>query len=226
MFKRVLSVAFAALFALTTHSECAEGDRIIKEKCEACHAFVKPEKSDLSRFLNRKGQDLHWAGSKYNQDWLIRWLEEPSRIRPSGSYGFTHLSSNPGEEGMADAMKTDHIRLSKEDAEAVTAEMMKLAAPADTVEPGLYKPGSASAEDGSPMFKTTRGCGSCHMWAPGRGGRSSAELYTGGARMTPDYIASYINNPQKFDAGAWMPRQMFSDSEIQKLTAFILSLGK
>lgn len=43
--------------------------------------------------------------------------------------------------------------------------------------------------------------------------------------LKADYIASYINNPQKFDAGAWMPRQMFSNSEIQKLAAFILSLG-
>lgn len=225
MFKRALFTAFVIVSAMTARSECAEGDRIIKEKCAACHAFAKPEKSDLSRFINRKGQDLYWAGSKYNQDWLIRWLEEPSRIRPSGSYNFTHLSANPGEAGMADAMKSGHVRLSKEEAEAVTAEMMKLTAPADVVEPGFYKPGVASPEDGAHMFKTTRGCGSCHMWAPGEGGRSSAELYTGGERMKPDYIASYVNNPQKFDAGAWMPRQMFSNSEIQKFTAFILSLG-
>lgn len=225
MLKIALFVAVMILSAMTTPSECAEGDRIIKEKCEACHAFAKPEKSDLSRFINRKGQDLYWAGSKYNQDWLIRWIEEPSRIRPSGSYNFVHLSANPGDAGKADAMKSDHIRLSKEDAEAVTAQMMKLTAPADVVEPGLYKPGSASPEDGEPLFITMRGCGACHMWAPGKGGRSSAELYTGGERMKADYIASYIDNPQKFDAGAWMPRQMFSNSEIQKFTAYILSLA-
>ena len=67
MFRKVLFTAFVVLFTMTDHSQCAEGTRIIKEKCEACHAFVKPEKSDLSRFLNRKGQDLYWSGSKYRQ---------------------------------------------------------------------------------------------------------------------------------------------------------------
>lgn len=225
MLKNPLVAAVAILFTMTAPSECADGNRIIKDKCETCHTFVKPEKSDLSRFLNRKGQDLYWAGSKYNQDWLIRWLEEPYRIRPSGAYNFVHLSANPGEAGMADAMKSDHLRLSKEDAEAVAMQMMKLTAPADIVEPGMYKPGSASAEDGASMFITRRGCGACHMWAMGKGGRSSAELYTAGERMKADYIASYIDNPQKFDVGAWMPRQMLTNSEIQKFTAFIMSLG-
>ena len=225
MLKSRLLLAVIIMFAMTTNSECAQGDQLIKEKCESCHAFVKPEKSDLSRFINRKGQDLYWAGSKYNQEWLVRWLQAPSRIRPSGSYNFTHLSANAGEAASGEAMKSEHIRLSKEDAEAVTEQMMKLTAPADVVEVGIYKPGSTTPEDGAPLFTTMRGCGSCHMWAPGKGGRSSAELYTGAERMKADYIASYINNPPKFDAGAWMPRQMFSNSEIQKFTAFILGLG-
>lgn len=214
----------AVTFTMASGLASADGSAIIKEKCESCHAFVKPEKSDQSRFISRKGQDLYWAGSKYNQDWLVRWLVEPTRIRPSGNYGFTHLSSNPGEAEVK-AAKSDHIHLSKEDAESVTAEMMKLTAPADVVIPGIYKPGAAVAEDGSVMYRVSAGCGYCHMWAPGKGGRSSAELYTGGERMKADYIASYIHNPQKFDAGAWMPRQMFVDSEIQKMTAYILSLG-
>ncbi len=47
-----------------------QAEAIVKNNCSACHKF---EGKEESRF-NLKAPDLIWGGSKYQRDWLIRWL--------------------------------------------------------------------------------------------------------------------------------------------------------
>lgn len=197
------------------------GESIIKERCAECHAFVKPESSSRKRLVSRKGQDLFYAGSKYNRKWLVKWLQNPIKIRPKAKYG-SFKAAGKEKSGTKTA---GHIILTGKEAVSAADYMMTLKAPEDVVIPGLYREGAYPPEDGRFAYVRANGCAGCHMWAPGKGGRGGPELYTGGERMNPDYIASFIKNPQKFDAGNWMPRQFFSDSNIQRLTSFILGLN-
>ncbi len=226
--RSILAIAIAFFVTVTTsdyaRAASTDGERIITEKCAECHLFQKPKESSRARLSERKGQDLYYSGSKYNESWLIKWLKEPTRIRPSGKFGHVSLKRNSGGDGMESA--SAHIAIGDEEAINVTEYMMTLKAPPSVVEPGLYQVGAYPPDSGKIMYTLTRGCKSCHMWAPGKGGRSGPELYTGGERMTADYIASYIKNPKAFDAALWMPRQGLSDSSVSKLTSFILGQSR
>lgn len=196
------------------------GDQILTEKCSSCHAFAVPEKFSSKRLLDRQGQDLFYAGSKYNKEWLVKWLQNPTRIRPSGDYNFTSTHKSSKET------PSQHLKLSQGDAVAATEAMMKYKAPADIVVPGIYNNSGGSITEKGLSFYKNHGCLSCHMLAPGFGGKSAAELFTGGERMQPDYIASFIKHPKKFDPYMWMPNIYISTSTIQDITAFIIQLSK
>ena len=75
----------------------------------------------------------------------------------------------------------------------------------------------------APIFE--RHCVACHQGAEGKGGFSGPELTDGGARLQPDFIAAYTADPQKFDPHIWMPSLNLKDKDIQRLTAYVLSLG-
>ena len=51
-------------------SDTQEAETLVKTICTTCHKF---EGKEESRF-NLKAPDLMWGGSKYQRDWLIRWL--------------------------------------------------------------------------------------------------------------------------------------------------------
>jgi len=74
------------------------------------------------------------------------------------------------------------------------------------------------------LFAKLRGCSACHQSAPDKGGQSGPELYSAGDRLQPDYILSYIANPQALDPGVWMPALGLSDQDLKRLTAYLLGL--
>jgi len=48
----------------------------MQTQCAQCHALKAPAPAELTidRLWQRKGPDLYYAGSKYNEAWLVKWL--------------------------------------------------------------------------------------------------------------------------------------------------------
>ncbi len=67
----------------------------LKAQCSSCHALEKPAAPSVERLWSRKGPDLWYAGAKFNRDWLVKWLQKPTTIRPGGVMWFNH--AKPGE---------------------------------------------------------------------------------------------------------------------------------
>lgn len=206
-----------------------EGRQVFENQCASCHAVTAPDTAadNLQRMWQRKGPDLYHAGDKFRKAWLATWLQAPARIRPGGALYSRHLK--PGAEGdLIDASGLQaHPALEAEAAAAVADYLATLRAPEgyiDDVEIG--KPSRMDAKMGKLFFKKLRGCAACHQDGAGEGGLSGPQLYTAAERLTPEYVYSYLKNPQKFDPGVWMPDLGLNETDLKRLTAYVLSLSE
>ncbi len=200
------------------------GQEIVESKCMACHAISKPENSGIDHLWQRKGPDLWYSGSKFNQAWLESWLLAPTRIRPAGEFYNRHIKAGEDHDVVDESTLEAHVKLPKADAEAVASYLMTRKAADGMVGVGAFEGAAVNPRMGEMFFNKLRGCGACHATQAGGGGLSGPELYTAADRLQPDYIYSYIKNPQAFDPGIWMPRLNLSEPDLQRLTGYILQL--
>ena len=218
-------VGAVALGATTLTAWAGNGQDLLKQQCVACHAVTRPENASLERLWERKGPDLHYAGSKFNREWLVSWLQNPTTLRPGGvMYSKVVKASASKEADVIDTTKlTEHMKLSKDDAALAADALMALKDDA-LVEKGGYKNGPVNASFASMLFSKLRGCTSCHAVKPGSGGASAPEMYTAGDRLQPDFVVAYMKDPQKFDPHVWMPKLDLNDGDVQKLAGYITTL--
>ena len=80
MRRLLIAVAVFAAHLLSRHPPPTNSIRV----APVCHALVKPTDTSFDRMLTRKGPDLWFAGSKFNAEWLVAWLQDPKPIRPAG----------------------------------------------------------------------------------------------------------------------------------------------
>lgn len=225
LFAGVLAAALAPLAA-----QAASGADILSSQCAGCHALTKPAAADLTidRLMTRKGPDLYYAGVKFNHDWLVSWLQNPTPIRPGGVMflHYVHATSATTADAIDTSKIPPHPKLDAAQAAAAADALMALGKDSGLVTKGAFKHEPPNAFFGALLFNKLRGCSSCHSGKPGTGGFSGPELYDAGARLQPDYIVEYIRDPQKFDPHVWMPKLGLKDEDIQKLTGYILTLDK
>jgi len=214
--------AFAALAALPAEAEVAAD---LNAQCGSCHALEKPAAPSVQRLWDRRGPDLWYAGDKFNRDWLVGWLQHPTPIRPGGV--FWRKLAKPGDP--RDTIDTSalpaHPAVDAERAGAVADALLKLKGDG-LVTAGAFNATGANLQMGQLAFTKLRGCSSCHQDKPGSGGLSGPSLADAGHRLQADYVLAYTKDPQKFDRFVWMPRSALSDQDLQRLTAYITSLGK
>jgi mono/diheme cytochrome c family protein len=221
--RRLLLAAAGFAAALLGEAHAADG---LDASCAACHALAKPADTSMDRLWTRKGPDLWYAGSKFNAEWLVGWLQDPKPIRPAG-YPYFKTIKEATDHDVPDPTKiTPHPKLAKAAAEAATAALMKLKAPADLIAAGGFKGDMGGARMGALAFTKLRGCVACHQGEGGQGGFSGPALTDAGARLQPDFIAAYIADPQRIDPHVWMPPVKLKDQDIQRLTAYIAQLGR
>jgi len=221
-----LHLAVALSLGLLAAPSWADGGAdLLKSQCASCHALDKPQDASLDRLWTRGGPDLYYAGSKFNKPWLVQWLQNPVRVRSGGEFYRKHVKGGDKEDLVDEATLTPHPRLAKPEADAAASALMALAGPAGLVDKNAFKGEKVSATMGAMFFGKLRGCGACHMAKPGYGGASGPELFTAGERLQPDYVYSYIKNPQKFDPHIWMPTLNLAEPDLQRLTGYILQLS-
>lgn len=221
----IFMVTSVSLITSSLAVSAADGPGILQSKCAACHALTKPDNTSLDRLWERKGPDLYYAGDKFNQPWLVQWLQDPAPIRPAGEFYRKHVKPGEKEDVIDESTITPHPRLPQDEAEAVADALMALTAPEGLIEKGKFQGKKVPMSMGRMFFTKLRGCAACHSTGPGQGGLSGSELLTGGERLQPDYIYSYIKNPQKIDQGVWMPKLDLSEEDLQRLTGYIVQLS-
>lgn len=193
-------------------------------QCASCHALAKPADATLDRLWSRKGPDLWYAGDKFNRDWLVAWLQNPTTIRPGGVLWFKHAKPGEPRDTIDTAAVEKHPKVDAATAGRLADALLQLKS--GLVTDGAYNPASANMTMGKLAFSKLRGCVACHQDQAGQGGLSGPELYDAGRRLRADYVIAYTKNPQQFDPHVWMPTPTLSEPDLQRLTGYVVSLGK
>jgi len=213
-------------FTFATETLAGEGGAILKNRCAGCHALSGSAAKTVQELWQRKGPDLFYAGSKYNSEWLEKWLAKPRRIRPAGYHYVKHIKPGKKRDMVDTKTLQPHLALSKDDAEDVTESLMKLKAPAELVSAGAFKGGKISASFGEMVFDKFNGCMACHAIEPDFGGLSGPEVYTAAKRYQADYLVSFITSPQAWNPKTPMPNKHIAAANIQKIVQYLQAIAK
>jgi cytochrome c2 len=223
----ILPVAvLTSVAALPSAALAADGNAILEKDCASCHNLKGPAPQTLKELWARKGPDLFYAGNKYREEWIVSWLQKPQRIRPAGQFYGDHIKRGDKRDEVDASTLKDHVALSKDDATAVARALMQFKPKSDLTAREKVEPGTISEFMGELVFDKALGCMACHRYEPDEGGLSGPELYTVSKRLQPEYIASFIRNPQAWDPKTWMPNKHVSDQNITKLVYFFNALGE
>lgn len=198
----------------------------LQKDCASCHNLAGPAPQTVKEVWALKGPNLAYAGNKYREAWLAEWLQKPERIRPAGAFYGNHIKPGPNGDEIDTATLKDHVALSAADAKAVAAELMKLKQHDDLIAKEKIVPGTISKQMGEMNFDKFWGCMACHLIEPDYGGMSGPELYTAARRLQPEFMASFIRNPQAWEPKTWMPNKGVTDGAIQKMLQYFEVLSK
>jgi mono/diheme cytochrome c family protein len=207
-------------------SGSALAEEMLQKDCASCHNISGPVAQTLEEAFAKKGPDLSYAGNKYRQEWIVSWLQKPTRIRPAGLYYGDHIKPGAKSDEIDTATLKDHVALSKADATAIAAELMKLKPHDDLIAKEKIEPGSIDKQMGEMTFDKFWGCMACHLIEPEYGGLSGPEVFTAAIRLQPEFIASFIRNPQVWEPKSWMPNKEVSNGSIQKFVQYFEVLSK
>ncbi len=172
------SAVFLFAAAPINSAVAAAGKEIFEAKgCGGCHYTEGPAREKtIDDQLAKKGPELWYAGSKFQKDWLGKWLADPKPIRPMKFNSLTE--ENPA----------DHPKLAGADGSAVTDFLMGLTS--GEVAAGKVKP--KKNPKGRQIFIKKMPCSGCHQYTGRKnkiaGGRSGPPLVEAGVRLNPDWI--------------------------------------
>jgi mono/diheme cytochrome c family protein len=183
-------------------------------KCTDCHYTQGPAREKtIDDQLAKKGPELWYAGSKFQQKWLGAWLQDPKPIRP---LKYNSLNEkNPG----------DHPKLSGGDAKNVTSFLMSLTSDAVTDVKIKAKKGGK----GKLIFTKKMPCSGCHQYATRKkgvkGGLSGPSLVGAASRLNMPWVYAYLTKPKVFKPVKMMPvfAGVLSDKDLIKVNRFVAS---
>jgi len=222
-----LAVAMCGLlagFGLTAANAADVADQVASD-CGACHQLSGTADSLQAR-AERKAPTLSYAGNKFQEAWLVSWLQSPGRIRPAGDFPLTHAKTGPDGDVIDEAALIQHPSLSEADARTVAAYLMTLTPHSDLIAAEDYTPGKVPERLGAMDFVKFKGCGACHRDTPEYGGVSGPELYTAWNRLQPEFIVSYTRNPTAWEPYSIMPNKHLQTPQIHKIADYLKVIGE
>ncbi len=184
----VIGISFLLTWPILSWAEGVEhAETIIAKNCSTCHKF---EGKEESRF-NLKAPDLKWGGSKFQRDWLIRWLTGKEPLLYAKSYRWDqtqkpehHMTVSQQEaEGLADYFET-HLQDSRVKPQSIDMSTFS----------------KQEAKFGEEIF-TQHSCIGCHQIMVDEkktGGPQSASFFNSGKRLKADWIYRFNSNPPDF----------------------------
>ena len=188
------------------------GEQLVKTTCVQCHRI---EGAPAAR-KTKKAPDLIWAGNKYQQDWLIAWLQNPD---------FKHY---PVGYDFQPKRKKRHLALPADQAKAA-AEFLAKRKDARITE-GVMKAGTPEQLARGAQLYREHGCQNCHF-TPAKtskgyaGGTSSTSFLKITERLNADWVYRFNLNPNDFvpNSGAYIPNPPLPDEDIYAITAYMMT---
>lgn len=221
-----LSWAIVLLGSLIGNATFAESP-LTRAECDSCHRLSppSPEARNLQALAARKAPDLFYAGSKFRPEWLRVWLQDPQRIRPAGLDPAANAHTVDGHDQLDPARLKPHPAVPASEIEALVEALVALDWQSDRLpqEVQLTPIPQMLAKLNFVKFK---GCTACHRSSEDYGGVSGPELYTAWKRMRPEFLSSYIADPQVWDPVAPMPGYGLVPAEVGKLVHYLRLLSE
>jgi cytochrome c551/c552 len=190
---------------------------VLEDKnCGSCHRLKAEE---IKKSFT--GPDLHYAGNKFQPEWLKQFLIKPEVIRPAG------FVTDPGF--LLKAALPPHASSSEENANALAKELMtlKISTPAPVTPEPLTKGLQAKIKY---QFERTFGCISCHqslnLAGKVRGGISGPSLVNAGNRLQADWVADWLKAPETYTTKRRMPSYKMEPATLDQFTRFLMTLKK
>ena len=180
--------------------------------CGSCHRLENTDKVST-------GPDLHYAGNKFQPEWLKQFLQNPEVIRPAGVItGFLQGSR-----------KNPHSSFSEKDANTLADSLMALKISGPTLAPVATEPLSKGLRAKIKyQFERTFSCISCHqslnLAGKVRGGISGPSLVNAGNRLQADWVANWLNTPEAYTEKSRMPRYKMDVSTRTEFSQFLMTL--
>jgi mono/diheme cytochrome c family protein len=195
-------------------SDAQEAESLIKTNCSTCHKF---QGEGESRF-NLKAPDLMWGGSKYQRDWLIRWLTGKEPMLYAKSYRWdqgqepdVHIAVTPAQaNALADYFEHHFVD------PRVTVGAFDLA-----------KVTKKDGEVGAFIFKE-HACIGCHTIEENGqlvGGPQSANLADSGNRYNADWLFRFGINPQDFTPHSGEFLADATEPQLRSVIGYLMTLG-
>ena len=175
------------------------GEIYDRYKCSACHRF--------NGYGGDLAPDLSYEGSRAQRPWLISFLKNPQTLRPTlvlrmPQFNMTDHEAAVIADYLGMVMQHPQVNPARVDAKKFTPQM---------------------AELGKQLYQVKYQCQSCHTIGAG-GGYVGPNLNNAGNWLTPAWIEAWLGNPQTIVPGAIEPHRVFTEDEIQALTAYLMTL--
>lgn len=219
MRKTQFITAILAVMLVATQAFAGGADDVKKNKCDSCHKMTGPAVKTIKELEERKAPDLFYAGSKFNKDWLVTFLQNPTVIRPAGTVYVNFLKK--GEQDTVTPPPKCASKLNAHEAAEVADYLMTLKDA--SMKTGVAKLGEFSKAKAKMLVVKTEACNGCHNIA-GSGGVSCPTFEGIGARLNPDFVYNFVQHPQTFDPKIWMGKRDLSETDLQLIVNYIASL--
>jgi mono/diheme cytochrome c family protein len=198
------------------------GRQLLSElNCAGCHRMQEIQRPAML------GPDLSNVGNKVTREWIYKWLKEPHVVVDAS--GNTVVDGYETEE----EPRMPQFRLNDQEITALSAYLSSLKS--HPFEPYKFDPRVVAAlekrpdlaELGQERFRQMF-CTTCHSLAVTRGdetkligGDIGPELTKVASKVNPDWLITWLRDPQSYLPHALMPRYQWSDEDLYKVTQYI-----
>ncbi len=190
--------------------------------CVGCHRLQGIERSEML------GPDLTNIGTKVSRQWIYKWLKEPRTVTDTN--GNVTVS---GYDSEGTPPRMPQFRLTETELQALSAYLSALQR--NPVQPYHFDPRMVAmlskqsdlVAQGEVRFRQMF-CSTCHSLAVTRAGETTLiggdigpELTKVGSKVNPDWLASWLKDPQSYLLHSRMPRYQWTDEDLYKVTRYI-----
>ncbi|RMF91397.1 MAG: hypothetical protein D6736_05295, partial [Nitrospinota bacterium] len=189
-----------------THEESlayAGEELIAKYNCQGCHT-IKGKGGKIA-------PQLTYEGSKVQDDWLFAFLKKPHLIRPSVQARMPNFQFT---DAQVQTLVTYIMTNLRDEEKRVPVGFMAK----QEITPALI-------EKGRKLFWETYPCYTCHRIG-NKGGVIGPDLTRVAERLDPDWMVSWIKNPQMWEPATIMPNLGLDDATVAAIVAYLQSLGR
>jgi cytochrome c2 len=181
----------------STYRPAGPASKLIADlRCFSCHA-INGRGGDMA-------PDLSLEGSAVNRAWLVGFFMNPNTLRP------------------ALIRRMPKFNLSNQEAQLLSDEIMNVYRSPDVADGVSQTHTPADVEHGRQLFYGKFACQSCHIVDPAKDkGYIGPTLTKIGNRLAPDWMYSYLRNPQAFRPGTLEPNQQINDADARALVSFL-----